>query len=148
MQVSRTATFEEIGKIKINDFNKPLGKGEFDKLLDNLEIDDIVQQAKAQPNKLHRFLFIYKEKLTIEFVCNNILKDHLYHPKHRNLRRVIIFLDSKSQATKYIRHLNKLKRTNAWPDNYKVYVTPYHGDCPSMNRRMYEKMMNKYVKEN
>ena len=46
MQVSRTATFEEIGKMKINDFNKPLGKGEFDKLLDKLEIDDISQEDK------------------------------------------------------------------------------------------------------
>ena len=40
---------------------------------DNLEIDDIVQQAKAQPNKLHRFLFIYKE-LTIELSVTTFLK--------------------------------------------------------------------------
>eukprot|EP00943_MAST-04B_sp_MAST-4B-sp1_P004519 g4519.t1 len=115
---------------------------------DKLEIDDVVEQAKAKPNELHRFLFIYKEKLEIDFVCNKILTNHLYHPSCRNLRRVIIFLDSKSQATKYIRYLNNLKRENAWPDNYKIYVTPYHGDCASMHRRMYEKMMNKYVKEN
>jgi len=46
MQVSRTSNYEEIGKMKIADFEKPLGKGEFDNLLDKLDIDDISQEDK------------------------------------------------------------------------------------------------------
>lgn len=46
MQVSRTSNYEEIGNMKIADFQKPLGKGEFDKLLDKLDIEDISQEDK------------------------------------------------------------------------------------------------------
>jgi superfamily II DNA or RNA helicase len=107
------------------------------------DINDLIENARGNGERLHRFIFLYKKKLHLDYVCQNIMKDLLQH--HGNLRRVIIFVDSKTQATLYVKGLNVLKARNAHP---RLFVSPYHGDCASKHRRIYEKLMNKFVAEN
>ena len=64
-----------------------------------------------------------------------------------DLRRVLIFIDSKVMCSKLVRELSKPSFKKPWSDSVGVAVstTPYHGDVARRDRRLYEKNMGEFM---
>ena len=130
---------------------QPESNQEFEEEIVDTEfsLEPMIRIARQNANMCQRLLLLYPKKLTVHNVCKNILFDVV--KDHRNIRRVLIFVDSKSDATCFIKWMNRSRGRKSkckWPDGYEVRATPYHGDCASMHRRVYESMMGKWVGEN
>ena len=109
--------------------------------------DEVIEKLETKRDNLNRVLLMYAKQLSVEYVCNCVLQRIITN--HRELRRVIVFVDSKTVASQYIAKINFLKwHRDGWPEGFKVFATPYHGDCASMHRRNYEKLMSKWVDQN
>ena len=64
-----------------------------------------------------------------------------------DLRRVLIFIDSKVMCSQLVRDLSKPGFKKLWSDSVGVTVstTPYHGDVARRDRRLYEKNMGEFM---
>ena len=64
-----------------------------------------------------------------------------------DLRRVLIFIDSKVMCSQLVRELSKPGFKKLWSDSVGVTVstTPYHGDVARRDRRLYEKNMGEFM---
>lgn len=64
-----------------------------------------------------------------------------------DLRRVLIFIDSKVICSQLVRELSMPGFKKLWSDSVGVTVstTPYHGDVARRDRRLYEKNMGEFM---
>ena len=83
-----------------------------------------------------RLVLLLDGKIEPNILMTKMLDPEVVRP---GIRRCLIFVDSKSTANLLMKLARGLARR--WSEQGKVlYATPYHGDCATHHRRVYEKL--------
>ena len=106
------------------------------------QISDLVERQKNQGRETHRqrMVLTLTLPLTPHHICTKVLvPDVLRAGENTSLRRVLVFVDSKTTASILMKHLNEVSFKELWREKgVKLHLTPYHGDVARMHRRVAE----------
>lgn len=114
-------------------------------------IDKVCGQGEDSPSwiienwerRQQRLVLLLDGKIEPNILMTKMLDPDVIRP---GIRRCLIFVDSKSTANLLMKLARGLARR--WSEKGKVlYATPYHGDCATHHRRVYEKLFREWVQQ-
>ena len=132
--------FDSSSEVDEDDSDTTPAQRELRKLC-GLDTDDVRgSMREAADRRQQRLVLLLDGEIKID-VLKKLLAPSVIHEE---IRRCLIFIDSKFMANVFIRNLYSVKKQ--WEQaNKKLVVTPYHGDCATYHRRVYEGLFRKWV---
>jgi superfamily II DNA/RNA helicase len=123
---------EPFGDVEENDMDAPPSQRVLQEMCDNMK-----ERADQRQQRLALFL---DGEIKINALKNMLAPSVI----HDGIRRCLIFVDSKFMANMLTVNLYGVQQQ--WRAAGKeLYVTPYHGDCATHHRRVYEGLFRKWV---
>ena len=111
-----------------------------------------LQDSDRGPSTRQRLMLLVDGAITVDVLVKKILQPEVLRggegDEPADVRRVLIFIDSKAMCAEAIKALRRRDFAQEWRElaDRTVKATPYHGDVPTRDRRLSEKSMGEFAR--